>query len=541
MKNTSEQSPYARVPEVDDELAAWVADYCSGVISNEAFKRLSNRIRIDPAARRYLVRMRMLESALYELEPESAGLIPKASPKGKRHWRAFLMPAPAAAALLLVAFSAALLISQHLKAPGDSFATGDPVRGGVAILTSQVDAQWAQRDATPRTGASLAAGRCHLHAGLVQLEFFSGATVVLEGPVDFEIVSSMKGILHTGKLRALVPSHASGFTITSAKLEVIDRGTEFGIVVDADGATEVHVFDGMVDLARKDLQSVLPASRLHQGEALAIRHGDVVTKHEARSEEFESSESLMTKAREKKQKGHSFWKALNAELRDDPRLALYFDFAPSESQDRVLLNRAPGTRDTGNGSIVGAQWDRGRWKNKGALDFKRPGDRVKIMLTRELEQVTFMTWIRVDALDRRRSSLLASDKWQQPGSVHWQISYDGRVGLTVWDRQGSGYVSPPVIGPHDLGRWVHLAFVYDLPNRRVAHFADGECLKTFTLKRMTPIRVDRADVGNWSPAKELPPENIRCLNGRMDELAVFHVALSDEEILRIYQAGRPKF
>ena len=51
-----------------------------------------------------------------------------------------------------------------------------------------------------------------------------------------------------GKLRATVPPHAHGFAIGTPKLDLVDLGTEFGVQVDEQQATEVHVFTGKVDL-----------------------------------------------------------------------------------------------------------------------------------------------------------------------------------------------------------------------------------------------------------------------------------------------------
>ena len=55
-----------------------------------------------------------------------------------------------------------------------------------------------------------------LKSGAILIEFFSGATVVLEGPADFEIISKKKGHLSNGKLNAHVPPQARGFTIKTS-------------------------------------------------------------------------------------------------------------------------------------------------------------------------------------------------------------------------------------------------------------------------------------------------------------------------------------
>src|SRR5207245_1961013 len=75
-----------------------------------------------------------------------------------------------------------------------------------------------------------------------------GATVILEGPADFRLISADKAYCTRGKLRVTVPSQAQGFMVGSPTMDLIDRGTEFGMRVDPAAPTEVHVFQGKVEL-----------------------------------------------------------------------------------------------------------------------------------------------------------------------------------------------------------------------------------------------------------------------------------------------------
>ena len=84
------------------------------------------------------------------------------------------------------------------------------------------------------------------------MEFYSGASVILEAPAKLEIVSANGGILHAGKLRAQVPLHAHGFTITTNNVQLVNLGTSFGMEVGADTGTAIHVFDGKVELFGKN-------------------------------------------------------------------------------------------------------------------------------------------------------------------------------------------------------------------------------------------------------------------------------------------------
>src|SRR5207247_1023470 len=66
-------------------------------------------------------------------------------------------------------------------------------------------------------------------------------------------------------LRATVPPQATGFTIRSPKLDLVDRGTEFGLDVTDGGKTDVHVFQGKVELYEPG------------GNKQAVKHRDVTT------------------------------------------------------------------------------------------------------------------------------------------------------------------------------------------------------------------------------------------------------------------------
>ena len=92
-----------------------------------------------------------------------------------------------------------------------------------------------------------------LSRGLVELCFDSGATVLLEGPAVFKLDSDRRGHLEQGRLTATLQDTPSAtadprFSVTTPTAIIHDRGTSFGVAVDATGETEVSVFSGLVDL-----------------------------------------------------------------------------------------------------------------------------------------------------------------------------------------------------------------------------------------------------------------------------------------------------
>jgi hypothetical protein len=85
-----------------------------------------------------------------------------------------------------------------------------------------------------------------LERGQVELTYGTGAKLLLTGPSEF-LVRSTGGKLRRGELVARVPEAGHGFTIETPHGKVIDLGTEFGVVVDDFGVSQVSVFEGKVE------------------------------------------------------------------------------------------------------------------------------------------------------------------------------------------------------------------------------------------------------------------------------------------------------
>jgi hypothetical protein len=85
-----------------------------------------------------------------------------------------------------------------------------------------------------------------LTSGAVELTYDSGTTLTLTGPSEF-VVDANGGTLERGEIVAHVTEQGHGFTILTPHGKIIDRGTEFGVVVDDFGVSEVNVFKGRVE------------------------------------------------------------------------------------------------------------------------------------------------------------------------------------------------------------------------------------------------------------------------------------------------------
>jgi hypothetical protein len=81
--------------------------------------------------------------------------------------------------------------------------------------TELVNARWSGGSSTPAPGTNLEVGWLKLDSGMAQLEFVSGARVILEGPAELQLISPMEAYCRRGRLTAEVPPQAESFRINA--------------------------------------------------------------------------------------------------------------------------------------------------------------------------------------------------------------------------------------------------------------------------------------------------------------------------------------
>ena len=77
------------------------------------------------------------------------------------------------------------------------------------------------------------------------IDFFCGATIVVEGPAQLDVISDWSVSVETGRIEATVPPAAQGFTVKAAGTDIIDLGTRFALDM-SEGKAQVAVIDGEV-------------------------------------------------------------------------------------------------------------------------------------------------------------------------------------------------------------------------------------------------------------------------------------------------------
>ena len=124
----------------------------------------------------------------------------------------------------------------------------DPTMEVVGKITGMVDCNWADPQTATIDGANVLLGRKYaLSSGLMEITYDTGAKVILQGPVTYEVKSRNSGFLPVGKLTGKMEVEtAKGFAIRTPTATVTDLGTEFGVEVSKEGNTTSHVFRGSV-------------------------------------------------------------------------------------------------------------------------------------------------------------------------------------------------------------------------------------------------------------------------------------------------------
>jgi ferric-dicitrate binding protein FerR (iron transport regulator) len=85
-----------------------------------------------------------------------------------------------------------------------------------------------------------------LEQGSMELSFSNGVRSVVNGPAEFTLLDDDVLEMKRGVGWFQVPQQAIGFRVITESLEVVDLGTEFGVLAGAQIRDEVHVLKGKV-------------------------------------------------------------------------------------------------------------------------------------------------------------------------------------------------------------------------------------------------------------------------------------------------------
>lgn len=504
------------------KLEALIHAKLDGEITPEQHAQLDDLLRGSWQARRRYLELADQDARLLLQPAVNSGRIQLAVRRKTAGWW------PALAAV------AAVVLSVIAVWPREQGAAKEATSLGCAMLSQVLDADFGS--SLIRSGDTITPGTIKLSQGLAQIEFFSGATALIEGAAEINIISAWEVRCVSGRVRVHVPPAAKGFLVEAPGLKLEDLGTEFALNV-VDQKSAVHVFEGEV-IAHTAGQT--PAS-LTTGMSLGP------------AQDFLAIHELQSLIHQRQQRRYEQWQAWSKQARIDPRLIAYYTFKhwADDRWDRIVNNFTVPPNKRRTGGAVGASWTEGRWPGKEALEFKRPGDRVRITLDGTYTALTFSCWVKVDSVDKKYNSLLLTDGYDN-GEPHWQIYEDGSLMFSIAYRPDETakkasynqmYHSKPIFTSDSLGRWHHLAVSYDNHSGNVIQYFDGHELSREVSKLHQPgrdITFGPCEIGNWG----LPTANhefpIRNLNGSIDEFAIYSAVLSADEVRQQFEVGKPE-
>lgn len=528
-----------------NEEQEWIDAYLNGTIEPEAFEALQNRMLESAELRKTMRRNLALHDFLENQASSDESAEPWLEAEPEKKIIRFPNPIPMAIAAALAFLLGLGFMHFSSKQTTEVAEAAEPVAEGFAVIS-----RLSQTQSGYREGDTLGSEIFKLASGAAEIQFFSGATMTVEGPAEISLKSAWEARCVEGSVRMRVPPAARGFKLHAPSTEIIDLGTEFGLVV-RDGEGHVEVFDGEIALRHRDEEEKI----LKTGAALGLNSDGPSVAEDSGQVAFPEAGQFRPRAAEQLLIDFERWQAYRNDLPRDDRLIAFYDLDRTSSE--LIPNLTEPRNPELDGAVILAEPVDSRWPGlKSALEFNRPGSRIRVSIPGEFSAFTFACWVRIDSLDRKYSALFMGDGYEN-GEPHWQIRDDGKMMLSVmvddsrpsvWKEDVSGfhwvYFSPPIWDMTMSGRWMHLASVFDPEKREVSHFVNGERVARKSMKPefvIDKLRIGNAEIGNWGlPNREDPSYAIRNLNGRMDEIAIFRAALGEEEIAELFERSRAR-
>lgn len=504
----------------------------AGDLTREEAARLLDACRHDPALAAKLSRLTIVERLLAHghLYPDDGAFVrevqvrlqvaragnptpPNAVVRFTRHW------AWAAAAAMMLGALAWWTV--RLTPPS-------------AQIVRMESATWDASQIPLKVGDDIDSHRLQLASGLVELKFARGATMIVEGPADFEVRGPERAFLYQGRVVTRLPKGTKGFILDSPRGRLVDQGTEFGVSVGPSGDTEVHVLEGKVEAVPNNRQQ---AVQLSVNQAARLTPGNV--------EQFTADAVGF--------------------ITDLPPMNAgaigYLHWSFDEGQGRVSQNRGFGLGQSGARAILraypetapGPQWIAGQFGAGLSLDGQRDFVECEFAGISGAEPRTVAFWVKVP-----RDSTIEEGY----GIINWGTSAPGlawQISVNPNDREGPlgrlrlGVHEGWVVGTTDLrdDRWHHCAVVMYGGHRpdsgtHILLYLDGE-LEPAARKAVREIRTQTTgeDAHNMWLGRNLTHRRLeerpalgRFFRGSVDEVFVFNASLNQEQIRSLMKFNR---
>ncbi|MEL7500012.1 MAG: LamG-like jellyroll fold domain-containing protein [Planctomycetota bacterium] len=529
--------------------------------------RLEQLLRDDPEARDFYIEQCQLHSMLAWEHGTLVGcgieLDDQVSAKSRNRllhrWRLV-----AAVASVLFLFSISWLVYQEFEKPNNINEQGIASESSVPESTVPWDERKIVAVVSQKQGAQLRAtefsinldldaevrtGKFEITHGFVELTFKNGAKVVVESPSEFQIVSEMQMMMNRGRMSATISKEAEGFSVETPSISLVDYGTEFAVEVLESDSSEVHVFDGEVRVNPNFAPPTTGTVRLVSNQATRVRGKSGIP------EGIDVDHSRFVRQLKEPVEG----------------MGEYYDFV--EARNPVTMFRmAPsddGSTLTNHGSqrlnaVISAERMQSPPFKPGkigsSLYFNGPEASAYASLMEYQPstsgELTVCAWVRADS--RTRWAAVAKHwsiefpRMGEPIPLPNELPYKGLGGqfhfglheddgdLELQVRQKDGEVIKlREEKPLPIGQWQHVAFV--VGNGKVRLYRNGMEVGSAACAGLATDGPKGLGIGAKLNPDCTKPDltNPGFWHGRIDELAIFHQVLSQDEIIRLYEFGNP--
>ncbi len=519
------------------ELSELCSALVDGFLTETKRARLAEMLEQSEGARRFYVRAMGLSASLFDYAAEMQSEAPDAPFRALAERSAVVwwgLGSLAAAAAIALAF---WLGGSEKREVGDArIAAEQDADESVARLSGGKDIRWIGE--APAVGDELRRGQqIKLASGFAEITFDSGAEIVLEGPASLELKSEWDAVLRSGTLKAKVPPEAIGFRIANSAVDVVDLGTEFSMVAEENGGTEVFVTKGAIEAAAHDGngQTNAPFTLREKQASRFARNG-------------------VTDVRDREQKLARLMRKVAFERAARPTEYVHWSFDEPRGliANAEVIGAMRGSFDARIEARPEDSWLAGRWQNALHLDgenFARaPFPRVG---KRAAHTVAF--WARVPA-DAPLTDSGAMLSWQLPGktprlaALAWNA--DPTQGALGALRTTTGHGVR--VGTTSLrdGQWHHLAVVVPPVPRADARiqlksYVDGRLegisSRGATRRRggVEPSEIAASAGDLWIGRSPGPAQKGGRFRGDLDELFIANRELSPQEIRHLLRENRP--
>lgn len=509
------------------DLRALFAAYASGEITASQLEALEGALRVDVRLRAEFIEYLNIDSALGDLAALTGPEIADVEQESEFEQDTTSAPLSRAAitsrgqawsrrglrlALAIATIAATMLVAVTVWLTRPEVVALD----AVATLVKDVDALLL-RDGQNWSDSGLPVGKYELHRGLLNLRFGGDVLVYVEAPARFEAVDEKRLLLMAGRLSASVPPSGVGFTVETPEAEVVDYGTEFSVDVEG-GASEVHVFDGLVRVQpRTAREETTPSVDLRTSQA--IRIDPLQPKPIA----IELSPDRFIRSFDEPELGY------RQTLRGLSPVVYYgmpiksngMQGEPVQYSGTLLLSEGGGKETRGPyaaGFVGGALRVLKRSLGRGALVDAGP----------PLKTGHFSLVAMVYAESHRANATVIRNMANEEGNFSLIVDEAGLPQVIVQTNSGD-LISCKGVLPLELETWNQLIVVAD--GERLRLFVDGSLAAESPCADLRPVDAGPYWIGTSSQGDGL-------WDGRLDEFALFDRALRDEELATLAEAAR---